>query len=1242
MSSTGRSSLLSAKTPATSSAHDSVYRSAHDGLAEGSSQREAKSERAVSTGRAAPGGLGPATEFLHKPRTSGGFLLQPTLRRRGIEAPPEPETIDGGKRKADGNDLQVDKRRVASQRVSGRTSIGRSPLAQEVNDRNSLMSYARIQGGRDGAEDARYSTAAPRGSSDKSPSPTAAIIDPAQLVQMALNLSESRRQHTSGSLRIPSATIGRRVVSIAAPVSSLSLRDSSYRQYASRDVSAGSSKLQPYRSRGDVLSPEQNFADVGILTADFEDTYQFSPATLARAEKARKFFELSSEYRRLLQLLPPLKPDALAAGNLVITSQSSPGSNYAEITRVTSDSGKHHELGRAYNPLQYLRNRRIRTRRRRPLNPGSEAWDDPAKITAWIDKVQDCTGRKSYRTKGDVVDLPSYDDDGVDNALDDANLTSSHRRTDTVSSRALRPETDWSFSPSDLFADTYWVEQEDNKGLIENRHGNRIFPPKAPVSEETTPRIDEQPRHSFERLRGALGSSRRSSHGTISGNEDAESTHHRGRRRLHLLPINRGDSSSRIKRRSWNRTRSHSKSSASSVGSAQRKNQLLNPGSDAQQENTGPLARHIQRMLDKEAGGLDTSSPDPMSPDKWDSAHTSLARNVPTDERARVPLADIHTRSEKKAALSSPYMASVGSKSDPSQLPDRPRSSFETLGSTAPSSPIMLNFVPSMGMSLSPPQSRKSSPERKHRKKKFGIFRSGSKDQNKIEKTDFAARLSHSDSSRQPSGEGTGASRSSFESTRLGSSHKRSDSQAKGHGKEAREAEAGSAVSRFFKSSRITEIIRAEGVRLGEGTRKNDAPTNGTVDSDNSRETTDVSSTDDDDIAPDTIKQRPARLKRTVSAKADSHGHASRQKRKPKYYMSNLPTFKSPFASEGQSPNSTASALGNDPIERQQRAQRDQRRPSRFDRLAPPRIDISYLSPENSPDLSLTYTQTTDGSHTTYQDDRRESYGFQMPRSESHPRDSQELLGLPGTISRKGMPVTALRGLAASDDRSRRRPNMQGRRHWSISDRGTPEQRSQVTQRDIARVRALLLCSGIKAKEIIHLANSPKTPASNFLRQAAELANQPLQPVARSEEHTVAARMLSNLLSRSTADFEHAIDSFRHKTAADLSAQLDRLRQTIAEDLTPHVHQCADEADAFAAELSTNQTLAIKQVNDAIDAMFRLRMRRFKWVRRAGFALLEWVLLGIMWGAWAVVVLIRLVKRSVLGVVGGVKWMLWL
>ncbi|KAK4974712.1 hypothetical protein LTR28_010279, partial [Elasticomyces elasticus] len=407
MSSTGRSSLLSAKTPATSSAHDSVYRSAHDGLAEGSSQREAKSERAVSvssedgersfgnqgnplqTGRAAPGGLGPATEFLHKPRTSGGFLLQPTLRRRGIEAPPEPETIDGGKRKADGNDLQVDKRRVASQRVSGRTSIGRSPLAQEVNDRNSLMSYARIQGGRDGAEDARYSTAAPRGSSDKSPSPTAAIIDPAQLVQMALNLSESRRQHTSGSLRIPSATIGRRVVSIAAPVSSLSLRDSSYRQYASRDVSAGSSKLQPYRSRGDVLSPEQNFADVGILTADFEDTYQFSPATLARAEKARKFFELSSEYRRLLQLLPPLKPDALAAGNLVITSQSSPGSNYAEITRVTSDSGKHHELGRAYNPLQYLRNRRIRTRRRRPLNPGSEAWDDPAKITAWIDKVQD-------------------------------------------------------------------------------------------------------------------------------------------------------------------------------------------------------------------------------------------------------------------------------------------------------------------------------------------------------------------------------------------------------------------------------------------------------------------------------------------------------------------------------------------------------------------------------------------------------------------------------------------------------------------------------------------------------------------------------------------------------------------------------------------------------------------------------------------------------------------------------------
>ena len=95
--------------------------------------------------------------------------------------------------------------------------------------------------------------------------------------------------------------------------------------------------------------------------------HTFSPATLARAEKARKYFELAHEHRRLLEHLPPLKPDSSAPGNYMFETVSSPGSAFPEITRVPSGAKIKHALGREYNPIQSLRNRRIRIREKRPF-----------------------------------------------------------------------------------------------------------------------------------------------------------------------------------------------------------------------------------------------------------------------------------------------------------------------------------------------------------------------------------------------------------------------------------------------------------------------------------------------------------------------------------------------------------------------------------------------------------------------------------------------------------------------------------------------------------------------------------------------------------------------------------------------------------------------------------------------------------------------------------------------------------
>jgi len=95
----------------------------------------------------------------------------------------------------------------------------------------------------------------------------------------------------------------------------------------------------------------------------------------------------------------------------------------------------------------------------------------------------------------------------------------------------------------------------------------------------------------------------------------------------------------------------------------------------------------------------------------------------------------------------------------------------------------------------------------------------------------------------------------------------------------------------------------------------------------------------------------------------------------------------------------------------------------------------------------------------------------------------------------------------------------------------------------------------------------------------------------------------------------------------------------VADKLTHTVHNSSDEADAFGVRLTTEQTLRIKQVDDAVDEILRMRRRQFRLMRRAGFKLLEWLVLGIMWWVWFVVVCWNSVKKIILGIVRMLKWL---
>ncbi|KAG6026275.1 hypothetical protein E4U41_001288, partial [Claviceps citrina] len=88
--------------------------------------------------------------------------------------------------------------------------------------------------------------------------------------------------------------------------------------------------------------------------------------------------------------------------------------------------------------------------------------------------------------------------------------------------------------------------------------------------------------------------------------------------------------------------------------------------------------------------------------------------------------------------------------------------------------------------------------------------------------------------------------------------------------------------------------------------------------------------------------------------------------------------------------------------------------------------------------------------------------------------------------------------------------------------------------------------------------------------------------------------------------------------------------------------RAGDLADETSRDLALGQPLRVKAVVDTMSKMLRRRRRRLRWVRRAVWLTVEWLLVGLMWYVWAMVMILRVLLGMGRGVVGSVRWLLWL
>lgn len=1181
----------------------------------------------------------------HRSRTSGGFLLSDNT----FFEPPAHET-----RASVGNQLTPPRKRQQRRDHKGKVAVrpstdltnGGSPLATHVKQADT-----REEAHTDGSNTEESAGKVNAGKTIQ----TGLDVDSAQIVNLALNLSESRRQ------------AARRVVTVPSPPTIHGFEDTfgggSLRQHlqaqrrSSRNISPKPDKGEkfgvPPKPAQPITSPLQT-----SFTQDGEQKYQFSAATLARAEKAKNAFELMAQYRRLLQYLPPLKSQGLTPVPTISppgTSAGAPVRPNISLSRASTATNK--QMGRPYNPLQYIRNRKVRARERQPIDGEAQGFGDVDDVTAWVDRVaKHCPG-DGYEIS-DCLELPPLvPDEGESQAHVAAGSDPSKPTAPPV--KVKRPRIDWMISAPNMLADVVWLEQSDNKKLIEDNRERKIFPPSTNLVRLPTRTSEEQLRHleqqrrrteqeaeeeelaqspdakpkkpeklSVETRLPAFNSIRRSSRNRSDTNHTPKIRH-----RLHKV-ARKLDNAGPLKS---HRVDSDSSDSDDSLYNAQMRRGRSDTA-DSYALNRNILEKQMSQMIAKEtdeeskevpekkeeqkiASSVEATPP-PVVPGKGEESDTVSARRL----IARKPRPELHRRNwslnygDKAAPLGRSSLEVPGQR--PTEWPS------SDLDTTAPNSPeskaakLLNALIPSISMDLSPPHSPLSpSHSHNHRmpldrvRSKISRFRERSAEplgrrRKGDPDLDADRKRSLQDSPGSPLDNIRSLSprKRPFKGADNNITTPSSASLARQRPKD------GSPPNMAGKTKSRNPIARVSGLLWTK-----DDTSASEKQGDTAPEDTDI---DENAFESSKEESESSRRNSIITDQSSTRGAASR---KVKALLGEMSTFISPTERRGRPTDSkTATQMSPDyDAQTQQQKAHSKQRQDRLDRLKPPRIDIQRASGDSSP-------KTTS---------RDRSPQGSLLRVHSADARLNSILNIPGISPMRStfLPATDLAALAA------RRPSLVGSRP-----RDPSAEPSHITRQDVARVRALLLSSGIKAKELTRRHNELRdlnnAAAYRFATVAQLVPDLALDRAPRAQEHLLAARVLEEDMRRSARAWEAAAEAFRDGKVVELGRQVGMLQEKLdgVGGLSEQGKKAADEADELAKEVMGSQMLRAKALAGAMDTMMRRRRRRFRWARRGGWVLLEWVLVGVMWWAWLVVVLLRLMRGLFRGVVGVGRWLFWL
>ncbi|KAH7018407.1 uncharacterized protein B0I36DRAFT_368430 [Microdochium trichocladiopsis] len=1243
-----RSSIPRAVSPATPDMlRDGSTRLSTGSTYDGSSAGPSEPERRLRSPRSREP-VGRDNEAVHKkrrtqrPRTTGGFLL-PDARIEGDNRRSAVNKDAEQRRSRANGDVRKGKALVSAGRQTPdpATELG---LGIEVTDVDMDSDHANSHQTASGSPGSAATAAAHRHVS-RIPSPTPRPstgmldIDSTQIVNMALNLSESRRM------------VARRNVSAPVPPRLAPLPDTSavgsLKQHLHQQRRT-SQNLSPRPDKGAVPSqrhPSVSSPMIGsALPHGFDHegsyTYQFSSSTLNRAQKAKEHLELMAQYRRLLQIVPPLGAQ-LQQQQYDQGAPSSPPVSPGVGKSPGSFPGQRPPLGRPYNPLQYIRNRKVRARERKAIDGEAQGFGDVSRVTDWIDQAAVSTPLSGSSK------LPHFP-----GAHDHGNNLSNIPRPVTSTGKPKRPRLDWSFEPADMLADAYWFEQDDNRSLIEDRNYAKIFPSKVDRSQRPwSPLGPEQhkasplsppsevggvePRNSLQLDAGI------NRVGTDGSRSSARS---RARQKLHEIKGSHKHSDSQHSYHDFLRLGKNATSDTSDSDTDRKRRDrsgtLTASGRDL-------LEKQMRDILAQEAAEKQSAlalQPVPETPSPLENVSDATPFNQngaafrPGHVRAESYAghgANAIAQTERwpalqqsgvyagRSSLDVPSHSKRSSVDHTFSQPTSPEGTYSRRGSA---------FMPS-GSEMSPSNSRPVSPSRRPLTKVRNIFRDRSRERaedreakgrNSIDQvhenlafTPMDAellRLAERDRSPSPV-------LGKLPSRTTGESHKSHRS-------------LGSIKLRGEEVFPFKNIIKG-GVKLDSMVRGGVSKMTDMIwkkDSDDSSSSS--SSSDESDDEP----KRGRRSRLNVLSRDNSRN-------REKHFLDVMPHFKS--TSEGADGRATPS---------QSAAPESQtsgfmssadtvkaRKSARFDTLKPPRLNVpnSPPQPRISEEVSDVDNGQLDESDTTTDAKSQTDLVSSQEGSRKSSRDLQSVLvGMPHSLETKKRHHS--NSLASKRDSGR---------HWSITDRDITPRQSQLSRSELASVRALILSSGIKAMEISRRANEAhplfavdsKGPGVSWSDVSAFVPDEAATMTASQLElYPTTARVLAGSIDNSMRSFHDTAGQLSTKDVPALQQRIDTLHLRIATDLIKTTQETTDDADEVSQDLVHNQRLKVQHVVEAMDKMSRNRRRRFRWFRRMVWLVVEWVLVASMWWLWAAFVIFRFVFLVGKGVWGGVRWLLWL